>query len=165
MPDLKEAITLCCKQLKLSANLADRAMSQEGRTNQEYLYNLLSNEVVYRKERRITKLLNSAGFPKIYEREQFRTDEIDFPSGVSLDSLLNLEFYRKGENIILYGSTGTGKTMLADYAKSERQFRVNGAAVPFPTAHQRRPLFIDFVTLAHAYSVHSFQDGKNVFCQ
>ena len=53
----------------------------------------------------------------------------------------------------------------ADYAKSERQFRVNGAAVPFPTAHQRRPLFIDFVTLAHAYSVHSFQDGKNVFCQ
>lgn len=53
----------------------------------------------------------------------------------------------------------------ADYAKSERQFRVNGAAVPFPTAHQRRPLFTDFVTLAHAYSVHSFQDGKNVFCQ
>ena len=52
-----------------------------------------------------------------------------------------------------------------DYAKSERQFRVNGAAVPFPTAHQRRSLFIDFITLAHAYSVHSFQDGKNVFCQ
>lgn len=57
------------------------------------------------------------------------------------------------------------KDLIADYAKSERQFRVNGAAVPFPTAHQRRPLFIDFVTLAHAYSVHSFQDGKNVFCQ
>ena len=58
-----------------------------------------------------------------------------------------------------------GEDLNADYAKSERQFRVNGAAVPFPTAHQRRPLFIDFVTLAHAYSVHSFQDGKNVFCQ
>lgn len=58
-----------------------------------------------------------------------------------------------------------GQGYNADYAKSERQFRVNGAAVPFPTAHQRRPLFIDFVTLAHAYSVHSFQDGKNVFCQ
>lgn len=58
----------------------------------------------------------------------------------------------------------TGKTYV-DYAKSERQFRVNGAAVPFPTAHQRRSLFIDFITLAHAYSVHSFQDGKNAFCQ
>lgn len=113
MSELKESIALCCRQLKLSTNLAQRAMSQEGGTNQEYLYNLLSNEIVYRKERRITKLLSTAGFPKMYEREQFRTDEIDFPSGVCLDSLLNLEFYHKGKNIILYGSTGTGKTMLS----------------------------------------------------
>lgn len=113
MPELKESIALCCKQLKLSSNLAERAMSQEGETNQEYLYNLLSNEVSYRKERRITKLLNTAGFPRLYERNQFRTDEIDFPSGSSFDSLLNLEFYQKGKNIILYGSTGTGKTMLS----------------------------------------------------
>ena len=49
----------------------------------------------------------------MYCREQFRTDEIDFPSGVSLDSLLGLDFYHKGENLILYGSTGTGKTMLS----------------------------------------------------
>lgn len=113
MSELKESIALCCKQLKLSTNLAERAMTQEGGTNQEYLYNLLSNEIVYRKERRIAKLLNTAGFPKIYRPEQFRTDEIDFPSGVSLDSLLDLEFYHRGKNIILYGSTGTGKTMLS----------------------------------------------------
>ena len=113
MVELKDSIALCCKQLKISANFAERAMTQEGETNQEYLYNLLSNEVTYRTERRKTKLLNTAGFPKIYRREQFRTDEIDFPSGVSLDSLLGLEFYRKGENLIFYGSTGTGKTMLS----------------------------------------------------
>ena len=113
MAELKESIESCCRQLKLSSNLAERAMTQEGGTNQEYLYNLLSNEVAYRRERRLTKLLNTAGFPRIYERGQFRTDEVDFPSGASLDSLLNLEFYRKGENLILYGSTGTGKTMLS----------------------------------------------------
>ena len=113
MAELKESIESCCRQLKLSSNLAERAKTQEGGTNQEYLYNLLSNEVAYRRERRITKLLNTAGFPRIYERGQFRTDEVDFPSGVSLDSLLGLEFYRKGENLILYGSTGTGKTMLS----------------------------------------------------
>ena len=113
MADLKEAIALCCKQLKISANFAERAMSQEGDTNQEYLYKLLSNEVAYRTERRKTKLLNTAGFPKMYEREQFKTDEIDFPSGVSLDSLLGLEFYHKGENLLFYGRTGTGKTMLS----------------------------------------------------
>ena len=113
MAELRESIALCCKQLRLSGNLAEMAMSQEGGSNQEYLYNLLSNEVAYRRERRITKLLNTAGFPRMYERGQFRTDEIDFPSGVSLDSLLDLEFYQKGKNIILYGSTGTGKTMLS----------------------------------------------------
>ena len=84
MGELREAIALCCKQLKLSANLADQAMTQEGGSNQEYLYNLLNNEVAYRRERRITKLLNTAGFPKLYTREQFHTDEIDFPEGVSL---------------------------------------------------------------------------------
>ena len=89
------------------------AMSQKGETNQKYLYNLLSNEVTYRTERRKTKFLNTAGFPKLYTPEQFRTDEIDFPAGVSLDSLLGLEFYHKGENLIFYGRTGTGKTMLS----------------------------------------------------
>lgn len=113
MTDLKESIALCCRQLKISANFAERAMFQEGETNQEYLYNLLSNEVTYRTERHKVKLLNSAGFPRLYKREQFRTDEIDFPAGVSLDSLLELEFYREGKNLIFYGSTGTGKTMLS----------------------------------------------------
>lgn len=113
MTELKASIAQCCKQLRLSSNLAERAMTQEGETNQEYLYNLLTNEIEYRQERRRAKLLNNAGFPRLYERSQFRTDEIDFPIGVSLDSLLSLEFYKKGKNIILYGSTGTGKTMLS----------------------------------------------------
>lgn len=113
MTELKVSIAQCCKQLKLSSNLAERAMTQEGETNQEYLYNLLNNEIAYRKERRRAKLLNTAGFPRLYERRQFRTDEIDFPAGVSLDSLLSLDFYKQGRNVILYGSTGTGKTMLS----------------------------------------------------
>ena len=113
MADLTEAIARCCKQLRLSSNLAERAMSQEGDTNQDYLYNLLSNEVTYRKERRIAKLISSAGFPRIYTPEQFRTEEIDFPEGTSFESLLQLDFYRKGKNLIMYGSTGTGKTMLS----------------------------------------------------
>lgn len=38
---------------------------------------------------------------------------MDFPEGVSLQSLLDLEFYEAGKNIIMYGGTGTGKTMLS----------------------------------------------------
>lgn len=113
MDDYRDAILNCCKQLRLSANLADNAMGMKGETNQEYLYNLLSNEIEYRKETRITKLLNSAGFPRRYEVSQYRADEIDFPEGVSLQSLLNLDFHKDCKNVIMYGSTGTGKTMLS----------------------------------------------------
>lgn len=113
MDDLRNGIAACCKQLRLSSNLADRAMAQEGGTNQEYLYNLLNNEIAYRKQSRIAKLQKSAGFPKLYSPEQFRTDEIDFPDGISFESLMDLDFYDRGKNVIMYGGTGTGKTMLS----------------------------------------------------
>lgn len=88
-------------------------MSQKGNTNQEYLCKLLENEIEYRRKTRIIKLQNSAGFPKRYAPEQFRTDEVDFPDGVSFESLMGLDFHRQGKNIIMYGGTGTGKTMLS----------------------------------------------------
>ncbi len=88
---------------------------------------------------------------------------IEFLSYKKEDNKKNVNFSTYG--FVIISILALIVSISADYAKSERQFRVNGAAVPFPTAHQRRPLFIDFVTLAHAYSVHSFQDGKNVFCQ
>lgn len=113
MDDIRNSIADCCKQLRLSANLAERAMTQEGETNQEYLYNLLSDEIKYRQERRVVKLTNTAGFPRLYTRDAFRTNEIEFPDDVTLDSLLNLDFYRSGKNVLMYGGTGTGKTMLS----------------------------------------------------
>ena len=113
MPEIEQSIAACCKQLRLSSNFVSQAMKQEGETPQDYLLNLLSNEVEYRTEKRKAKYLNTAGFPRRYAPEQFRTDEIDFPDGINLDTLLSLGFYRSGENVIMYGGTGTGKTMLS----------------------------------------------------
>ncbi|MCF0186960.1 MAG: ATP-binding protein [Bacteroidaceae bacterium] len=113
MSDVNQSIAECCKKLRLSTNLAAQAASLEGETHQDYLINLLTNEIEYRKQRRITQYSNSAGFPKRYLPDEFRTDEIDFPDGVSFQSLLDLEFYKAGKNIIMYGGTGTGKTMLS----------------------------------------------------
>lgn len=113
MVDYRERIAACCKQLRLSSSLAERAMTQKGKTNQEFLYKLFENEIAYRKDTRITKLQNSAGFPKRYSVDQFNPDEVVFPEEVSLESLINLEFHDRGENVIMYGGTGTGKTMLS----------------------------------------------------
>lgn len=113
MAEFEKSITDCCKQLRLSSNFAAQAIEQTGSTPQEYLLNLLTNEIEYRIEKRKSKYLNTAGFPRRYSVEEFKTDEIDFPNGTSFKSLLNLDFYHAGKNVIMYGGTGTGKTMLS----------------------------------------------------
>lgn len=40
MADMEKSIAECCKQLKLSANLAGQTFKQKGDTPQEYLLNL-----------------------------------------------------------------------------------------------------------------------------
>ena len=113
MADIEKSIAECCKQLRLSSNFAGHAMIQKGDSQQEYLLNLLTNEIEYRLTKRKSKYLNTGGFPRRYAVDEFRTDEIDFPDGVNLESLLNLDFYHAGKNVIMYGGTGTGKTMLS----------------------------------------------------
>ena len=113
MDKMQKSIATCCKQLRLSANFAENAMTQDGKTSQDYLLNLLTNEIQYRRERRITKYLNTAGFPRRYTREEFHTEEIVFPDDTSYEELLDLDFYHAGKNVIMYGGTGTGKTMLS----------------------------------------------------
>ena len=113
MDDMKEALAKCCKKLRLSASLANRAMTLTGESNQEFLLNLLTSEIENREAARVARNMNMAGFPCRYRAEQYRTDEIDFPDGVSFESLLALDFYRSGKNVIMYGGTGTGKTMLS----------------------------------------------------
>ncbi len=113
MDDFRESLIACCKKLRLSSTLADRAMTATGETHQEYLYNLFTKEIEYRQQARIKNLLNSAGFPKRYSVDDFKTDEIDFPDDVTLESLLGLDFYHSGKNVIMYGGSGTGKTMLS----------------------------------------------------
>ncbi len=113
MNELKDDLFACCRKLKLSSALADRAMVHEGGTHQEYLLSLLRDEIANREDARITRNLNAAGFPCRYKPEQYRTADIDFPDGVSFESLLGLDFYHAGKNVIMYGGTGTGKTMLS----------------------------------------------------
>lgn len=113
MDEMQRELTACCKRLRLSAMLAERAMAQDDNGNREFLLQLLRDEIDRRQQVRQLKFLNTAGFPRRYSVDQYRTDEIDFPSGVSFQSLLDLDFLKKGNNVIMYGGTGTGKTMLS----------------------------------------------------
>jgi DNA replication protein DnaC len=109
----KEEIIECCRKLKLSRNLADMAQNTDGATNQEYLYKLLSAELKNREQVRISKLINTAGFYSIKTFDSFRFDEVNLPSELTKESLKSLDFVKDKKNIIMYGRTGTGKTMLS----------------------------------------------------
>lgn len=109
----REEISNCCKKLRLSSNLSDNAMTATGETHQEYLYHLLRDEVDYRGRQHIKKLINGAGFPKPFSFSQFKPDEVEFPSACSFENLQSMQFREEGKNILMYGSTGTGKTMLS----------------------------------------------------
>lgn len=109
----EEEIINLCKKLRLSRNLADMAQKTEGESHQEYLHKLLSSELKNREQVRISKLVNSAGFYSIKTFDSFRFDEITLPSGLTQESLKSLDFIKDKKNIIMYGRTGTGKTMLS----------------------------------------------------
>lgn len=89
------------------------ARKTEGETHQEYLYKLLSSELKNREQVRISKLISSAGFYSIKTFDLFRFDEVTLPSGLTQESLKSLNFIKEKKNIIMYGRTGTGKTMLS----------------------------------------------------
>jgi DNA replication protein DnaC len=108
-----EEIISCCKKLKLSRNLAEVAQTTEGTSHQEYLYKILTCELENREKNRISKLLNTAGFYNIKTFDEFRFDEVTLPSGLTPESLKSLDFIQEKKNIIMYGRTGTGKTMLS----------------------------------------------------
>ena len=103
----------CCKKLKLSRNLADMAQVTQGESHQEYLFKLLMAELKNREQGRASKLINSAGFYSIKTFEGFRFNEITLPSGLTPENLKSLDFIKEKKNIIMYGRTGTGKTMLS----------------------------------------------------
>lgn len=106
-------IAECCKILRLSHNLADMAKTTKGDSNQEYLYKLLTAEITYRESNRMSKLVNTAGFYTVRTFDEFRFDEVQLPSDLTPESLKSLDFIRQKKNIIMYGRTGTGKTMLS----------------------------------------------------
>jgi DNA replication protein DnaC len=109
----EQEIINCCKKLKLSRNLADMAQTTDGESHQEYLYKILSAELKNREQGRISTLINGAGFYSIKTFDGFRFEEITLPSDLTQESLKSLDFIKQKKNIVMYGRTGTGKTMLS----------------------------------------------------
>ena len=113
MSDRQKEIENLCKQLKLSAGMAERAMVITGETNQEYLIKLFDSEINARRQKRIADKFRKADLPYTENIDEMDISEIVFPQELSFEQCMDLKFIRERRNLLMYGYTGTGKTMLS----------------------------------------------------
>lgn len=108
---MNEQIQTYAKRLKLSW-IRENFNQIEAETNEEYLLKLFEKEVQNREERKVNLLLSQAQLPKTGSTP-FQWEHIQIPQGIERTAVINGDFIKERENLILYGGVGTGKTYLA----------------------------------------------------
>jgi DNA replication protein DnaC len=98
-----------CKELELG-DLHEMVENVEYRDRRQYIADLFSKTVELRRNRRVNHLIKRAGFPTPATLDQYEFDPITFPSSIDKEGLLSLGFIERKENVLMLGSTGTGKT-------------------------------------------------------
>src|SRR5699024_762147 len=98
---MKHEIEAHAKRLKLSW-IRENYHEVEADDNQEYLLKLFEKEIENREERKVNLLLKQAQLPKTGQ-QPFQWEHIQIPQGINREEILNGEFIRNKENLILYG--------------------------------------------------------------
>lgn len=104
--------------LKLNAALAEldpllEASAREERGAAWLLDQLLTRERDHRFERRVAANLKLSGIPSKKTLDQFDFEAQPSVPRHTLDELATLRFLREGENVLILGPTGVGKTHIA----------------------------------------------------
>ena len=81
---------------------------------EQYVKELLELELREREANRINRMVKTAGFQVIKTLDDFVWNRnIELPSGLTQEYMVELDFLKGKENLIFLGSVGTGKTHLA----------------------------------------------------
>lgn len=134
-----------CAELKLSAvadaavNLAQEASNAEW-SYLDFLDRVLRAETAQRQSRSRSMLVRTAGFPVVKRLEDFDFSFAD-ANKKQFTELAGLAFVERGENLVLLGPSGVGKTHLAlalglkaTKMRAERGVRSAGRRCPWVTA-------------------------------
>jgi len=114
----KEKIVAYTKELRLPAirnnytALARQAI-KEKISYEDYLLTLLEDEFENRIKNRKTARIRQANFPYKKYLQDLQREELPKNAQTKIDILESLEFIKDGQNVILAGNPGTGKTHLS----------------------------------------------------
>jgi len=114
----KEKITAYTKELRLPAirnNYATHAREaiKDKTGYEDYLLTLLKDEFETRIKNRKSTRIRQAGFPYKKYLQDLQREELPENAQAKIDDLESLEFIKNGQNVILAGNPGTGKTHLS----------------------------------------------------
>ena len=116
MPNEKLKESLRKLLLSGSSRLIDTHISkaiENNLTYEDFLNDLLDEEIAYRREHRIKKLLKASTIKVIKTIDEF---DFTFPAKINshqVKSLFDLNFIKQKTNVILLGPSGVGKTYIA----------------------------------------------------
>jgi len=114
----KEKITAYTKELRLPAirnnysNQAREAIKNKS-GYEDYLLALLEDEFENRIKNRKSARIRQADFPYKKYLQDLQREELPKNAQTKIDTLESLEFIKQGQNVILAGNPGTGKTHLS----------------------------------------------------
>ena len=135
MEKKKQEILEWCRQLKLRAFMDEfEAAAEETESSIDCLHRLLSREIENRDLRAVTRRIKSAHFPYPKYLEDLEVDCLPAALKNRLPQLRTLGFIEKGQNVILTGNPGTGKTHTAiglGMAACEAGYKVLYTTVPY----------------------------------
>ncbi|WP_378410628.1 IS21-like element helper ATPase IstB [Rhodocytophaga aerolata] len=113
-----QQISSLCKELRLPAirqqfsEIAQQAATQR-LDYEQFLLGLLKEEYEMRVENRRKVALRQAGFPQLKYLPDLSLEDLPAEAAEKLSLLERLDFMRNGQNLILAGNPGTGKTHMA----------------------------------------------------
>lgn len=118
MNDINDKIIAYSKELRLPTMrkvYQEKAIeaSQANSSYENYLLSLLEQEYLMRVKNRKTQRVRRAHFPYKKYIEDLKREELPDDAQAKLASLERLDFIRSGQNVVLAGNPGTGKTHIA----------------------------------------------------
>ena len=111
--DSRYEIAKACKALYLSRNVLGLCEDAATPKQEEFLLQVLQEEVALREKNRITRLLSRAQFPTLKRFADYEFDCVKFPPTLSKEELLSVKFIQEKKNLVMYGPVGIGKTHMA----------------------------------------------------